>query len=195
MRLSTSLMAAALIASAIAAPVAAAGDDPTLPPMPSNIVVTEGYPYKIGHAYGTQQYSCLPTATGFAWLLYGPQAALFDDEADQIMTHFLSPNPIEGGTPRATWMHSRDTSAVWAMAVEISTDSQYVAPGAIPWLKLKVVGAQEGPNHGDKLVRTNFIQRINTAGGVAPSTGCGASSDVGKKALVPYTTDYVFYRE
>jgi hypothetical protein len=27
-----------------------------------------------------------------------------------------------------------------------------------------------------------------------PSTGCSESSDVGKKALVPYTADYFFYK-
>ncbi len=51
-----------------------------------------------------------------------------------------------------------------------------------------------GPTGGGKLARTTFIQRVNTAGGVAPA-GCAASTDVGKKALVPYTTDYIFYRE
>jgi hypothetical protein len=43
------------------------------------------------------------------------------------------------------------------------------------------------------MTRTTFIQRVNTAGGVAPVTGCRAAKDVGKRALVPYTTDYVFY--
>jgi hypothetical protein len=44
------------------------------------------------------------------------------------------------------------------------------------------------------LTATTFIQRVNTSGGVAPSTGCAASTDVGKQAFVPYTTDYYFYR-
>jgi hypothetical protein len=191
------IMAAALATVTSAATAAAANDDVTPPPMPSNLVVTEaeGRPFKIGHAYGTQQYVCLPSATAFAWILYGPQATLFDDETDQIMTHFLSPNPVESGTPRATWQHSRDTSSVWAMAVASSTDPAYVAPGAIAWLKLQVVGAQLGPEGGNKLARTTFIQRVNTAGGAAPATGCGAVGDVGKKALVPYTTDYIFYRD
>ena len=74
------------------------------------------------------------------------------------------------------------------------TDTQYVAPGAIPWLLLQVVGAQPGPTGGEKLTRTTYIQRLNTAGGVAPSTGCAGQADIGKKALVPYTTDYWFYK-
>ena len=52
---------------------------------------------------------------------------------------------------------------------------------------------QGGPGGGDMLVRTTFIQRVNTYGGLAPSTGCSAPADVGKKAFIPYTADYVFY--
>ena len=98
--------------------------------------------------------------------------------------------------PRATWQHSRDTSAVWAMATPATTSSDpaFVAQGAIPWLLLQVVGAQNGPTGGDTLTATTFIQRLNTSGGVAPSTGCTESTDGGKRALVPYTADYYFYR-
>jgi hypothetical protein len=59
---------------------------------------------------------------------------------------------------------------------------------------LQVVGAQDGPTGGDKLLETTFIQRLNTSGGVAPLTGCTHSTDVGKMALVPYTADYFFYK-
>jgi hypothetical protein len=59
---------------------------------------------------------------------------------------------------------------------------------------LEVVGAQDGPTGGDKLSDTTFLQRLNTAGGVAPSTGCTQSTDVGNKALVSYTADYFFYK-
>jgi hypothetical protein len=170
----------------------------TPPPVPPNLEVGPEYKaYLEGHAYGTQNYVCLPSATGVAWTLFGPQATLFNDDNGQIMTHFLSPNPVENGTPRATWQHSRDTSSVWALATPAttSTDPNYVAPGAIPWLLLRVVGTEEGPDGGDKLTETAFIHRVHTAGGIAPATGCAAATDVGKRAFVPYTTDYIFYRE
>lgn len=72
-----------------------------------------------------------------------------------------------------------------------------MAPGAIPWLLLnmKDTGTQEGPTGGRKLTRTTFIQRVNTVGGVAPSTGCAQSSDVGSRAFVPYKADYFFYED
>jgi hypothetical protein len=57
-----------------------------------------------------------------------------------------------------------------------------------------VVGAQDGPTDGHKLTATTFIQRLNTSQGVAPSTGCTLSANVGKKALVDYEADYFFYK-
>jgi hypothetical protein len=66
--------------------------------------------------------------------------------------------------------------------------------GAIPWLLLQVVGGQDGPTGGDTLTASTYIQRVHTAGGIAPATGCAESTDVGKKVLVPYEADYYFYR-
>ena len=56
-----------------------------------------------------------------------------------------------------------------------------------------MVGAQDGPTGGDTLTATKFIQRLNTSGGIAPSTGCTSSANVGNQAFVPYTADYFFY--
>jgi hypothetical protein len=183
-------------------------DPVTPPPVPTNIQVPAGNKVFLkGFAVGTQNYICLPCpnlitpaamcpASGFAWAFFGPQATLFDEDDKQVITHFLSPNPDESGTPpRATWQHSRDTSAVWGGQAISSSDPDFVAPGAIPWLRLEVVGEQSGPTDGDRLTRTTFIQRLNTSGGVAPLTGCVTVSDIGKKALVPYTTDYFFYED
>jgi Protein of unknown function (DUF3455) len=166
------------------------------PPVPANLEVEFGNtPFLVGHATGTQNYVCLLRAGGFAWTFFGPQATLFDDDGQQLITHFLSPNPDENGTMRATWQESQDSSAVWALAVANSTDPAYVLPGAIPWLLLRVVGAEAGPTGGASLSATTFLQRVNTSGGIAPAAnGCAHAADIGKKALVAYTADYVFYR-
>ena len=122
----------------------------------------------------------------------------------KIITHFFSPNPFESnadptvaaadGMVRATWQHSRDTSTVWGEVKpgNSSSDPAFVAPGAIAWLLVTVVGAEDGPTGSGKLTGTTFIQRLNTSGGVAPSIGCASSSDLGNKAFVPYTADYFF---
>lgn len=165
------------------------------PSVPDNLEVTAGNKlFLVGHAVGTQQYICLPSGSSVAWTLFGPQATLFKDETKQIITHFLSPNPDEEGTPRATWQHSNDTSAVWAMAIASSSDPYFVEAGAIPWLLLEVVGDQQGPTGGARLTRTAFIQRLNTSGGIAPITGCSVKTDVGMRALVGYEADYFFYK-
>jgi hypothetical protein len=180
----------ALIVTLAIAPNAAA-QVVTPPTVPDNLVVTEGTPYLMARAEGTQNYVCLPTSSGYTWTFFGPQATLFGVGDQQVTTHFLSPNPAESGTPRATWQHSGDTSTVWAAAIANSTDSSFVAPGAIPWLLLRVVGSEGA---GGTLTATTYIQRVNTAGGIAPVTGCKSAKDTGKKSLVTYTTDYVFYR-
>jgi hypothetical protein len=183
------------VAFTVSLPHLAHADRVIRPPVPSNIEVPAGNKaFLEGHAVGTQAYICLPSASGFAWTFFGPQATLFNKNDKQVTTHFLSRNPFESDTPRATWQHSRDTSAVWGAAIASSSDPNFVAPGAIPWLLLHVVGTQDGPTGGDKLTASTFIQRLNTSGGVAPSTGCSLSTDVGKTALVPYTADYFFYK-
>ena len=181
-------------ALAIAAPIAAMAGTITPPAVPDNLAVPEeSKAFAIGHAVGTQNYVCLPSGAAAKWVLFGPQATVFDDDGQQVLTHFLSPNPAESGTPRATWQHSSTTSAVWAVKEEESDDPQFVAPGAIKWFRLRVVGAQLGSS-ADRLPKTTFIHRVNTSGGVAPASECAAPADVGKTKLVPYTADYVFYR-
>jgi hypothetical protein len=175
----------------VALPQPAHADHVAPPHVPSNIEVPAGNTaFLQGHAVGTQNYICLPSG----WTFFGPQATLFDDLGEQVTTHFLSPNPDENGTARATWQHSQDTSTVWAVAIASYSNPGFVARGDIPLLLLQVVGAQDGPTGGQTLTQTTFIQRLNTSGGVAPSTGCATQADVGKRAFVPYTADYFFYR-
>jgi Protein of unknown function (DUF3455) len=157
---------------------------PPVPPVPDGLQVPAGnQAFREGDAIGTQDYICLPSG----WTFFGPQATLFNERDKQIITHFLSPNPFEtGAPPRVTWQDSEDTSKVWGTAIASVT----VDPGAIPWLLVQVVGAQDGPTGGDELSETTYIQRLNTAGGVAPTTPC----TVGMMALVPYSAEYFFYK-
>ena len=166
----------------------------TPPSVPADIQVPPGNQAAfVGHAVGTQNYVCLPADDAFKFVLFTPQATLVGDDDLQLTTHYFSPNPAEGGTIRATWQDSRDSSTVLARATNSSSDPNFVAPGAIAWVLLQRVGSQAGPNGGDALTGTTFVQRLSTTGGVAPSTGCETSTDVGHQAFVPYTADYFFY--
>lgn len=169
----------------------------TLPSVPAELEVPPQHRLvRVDHAVGTQNYVCMPAASGpgFEWVFFGPQATLFSEHGRQTMTHFLSGNPDEGGTPRPTWQESRDTSAIWAAPIASSADPAYVEADAIPWLLLRVTGAERGPKGGARIARTHIMQRLHTRGGKAPATGCSDAADLRKKALVPYEADYYFYR-
>jgi len=80
------------------------------------------------------------------------------------------------------------------MTADSTSDPQFVKAGAIPWVLLQFAGSQDGPTGGGRLTPTTFVQRVNTDGGSAPSSGCSQAGEVGKKAFVPYTADYFFYK-
>src|SRR5262245_50283903 len=101
------LIAACMISGVIVP--AAFADGIAVPPVPPQIQVPSGnVVYLKGSAVGTQNYVCLPSTSapsGYAWTFLGPQATLFfvfqwlnGEVRQQIMTHFLSPNPDESGT-------------------------------------------------------------------------------------------------
>ena len=186
-----SLFASGVLALALALPVAVSaqnGGRIELPEVPYSLAVPEGnVAFLQTRAYGTQQYICLPAG----WKQFAPQATLYPLNAPmQVATHFLSTNPE--GVARPTWQDAHDGSRVWGKVYgQPLTDSSYVAPGAIPWLLLEAAGTAEGPIGGEVLAKTTFIHRVNTEGGVAPAAAC----TVGAIALVPYSTDYYFYRQ
>jgi len=59
---------------------------------------------------------------------------------------------------------------------------------SIPWLLL---GAKSNAGVG-LFGKTTYIQRLSTTGGLAPTTGCDAST-VGSEAKMTYTALYVFF--
>ncbi len=165
--------------------------------------------FLLGHGVGTQGYVCLPSGIGASWTVNAarPEATLFTNlfgQAQQIITHFLSPNtnpnefapkPLPFGN--VTWQSSFDSSKVWAQTQHfVTAGSEPSCPntGSIACVLLQVIGEEQGPAGGKLLTKTTFIQRLNTNGGSAPATGCAVAGDVGKQALVPYSADYFFFR-
>jgi hypothetical protein len=170
----------------------------TPPAVPPDIELSTDYkPILVAHAIGTQNYICAPAATrrGFEWMFIGPQATGFGALLQQLLTHFPSKNPYQDDAIHATWQHSRDSSAVWAIKVAGSMDPTYVAPGAIEWLLLRVTGAQAGPTGGTKLATAVYIQRVNTIGGAKPPTSDCTAKTLLERRLVDYEADYYFYKE
>lgn len=131
-------------------------------------------------AKGVQVYVCQEKRagdqgeTGFAWDLAGPDAALFGEDNLPLGRHAKGPS----------WILN-DGSSVTAEPI---AKAPAPGPGAIPWLLLKVT-AHEGKGRLDGVT---FIRRVETSGGIAPGSGCGASRR-GETARIPYTAVYQFY--
>jgi hypothetical protein len=200
------LFAPALVLAFAFSTVSRAAAQVTPPSVPDTIAVPAGNSaYLVGHASGSQGYTCLPTITGgTAWSPTArPKATLFTDlfgQQFQIITHFqsINENPKPGVTVplsgNATWQSSLDSSRVWMVkdkgidpSPEITNCSN---AGSIQCLLLESVGSKKGPTGGNLLSKATFIQRLNTSGGAVPSTACA----VGQTQLVPYRADYFFFR-
>lgn len=121
-------------------------------------------------------WSVNPTNAALAsWVFKAPHAVLFasheDERGDVVGIHFAGP----------TWQ-GNDGSKV----VGVRMNSVAVNSDAIPWLLLRAASTS-----GDgKFTNTTYIQRLNTLGGLAPTT---PGSTLGEEALVPYIADYYFY--
>jgi len=171
------------------------------PPVPGTLVPLDGsQAFLVAHAFGSQDYVCVASGSGVAFVLTTPEAVLFDNPvgnpSHRIINHFFSPNPVEGGTIRATWQSTRNSSAFWGQLVKAENAASapdFVAKDAVAWLLLSRAGVLGASANGDDLSVATFVQRVNTVGGLAPSTGCSSPKDLGTTAFVPYEADYVFF--
>ena len=94
---SSSFIAAAI---ALAAPFAAMATHIDPPKVPDTLAVPAGSKaFLIGHAVGTQNYICLPDGAGAKWVLFGPQATVFDDAAAHVVDF---DNPLTAGVSSNT---------------------------------------------------------------------------------------------
>jgi hypothetical protein len=127
-------------------------------------------------AKGVQIYECRAQKDGTAheWTFVAPEAELFDAHGKTIGTHGAGPH----------WQSS-DGSRIVA---KVRQRADAPLPGAIPWLLL----AAESTGPQGAFSRVSSIQRVNTAGGLAPAAGCSAET-VGRAARVGYTADYYFF--
>jgi len=149
------------------------------PSVPTKIQVPAGnVAFLLGHATGTQNYTCQLSSSGYAWTLVGPAATLVDDKGKQLMTHYTGP----------TWKANDGSTVVGARV-----DGVTMSPSAVPWLLLRAMSPSQGSDGGDRLTHTTYIQRVNTTGGLPPASVCDAAT-VGAASNVAYTADYYFYK-
>lgn len=136
----------------------------------TNLAVPEGSQL-VFHAYakGVQIYHW----SGQAWAFDGPSATLFADAGytGVVGTHSFGP----------VWESVSGSKVAGAVLQKCVVD-----PNSVAWLLLAATPI-EGAGVFQKVA---FIQRINTAGGNAPSY----SGSLGEEARIPYTTEYLFYK-
>jgi uncharacterized protein DUF3455 len=172
-----------ILTQAAATPAAAkapAAPRPPLLPCPAQVPAAIDPPPQVTLALalaasGTQNYVCSPGKDGAAasWTLDGPHA-LLNVGKDVVGIHFAGPSwqALDGSLVKGTKVAAADAPK----------------PGNVPWLLLSGM-----PSGAGTFGAITYIQRLETSGGVAPKDGCDAAH-IGVKALIPYKTNYYFYR-
>ena len=107
------------------------------------------------------------------WAFVGPVATLYSGDKKAVGKYYAGP----------TW-EANDGSKVTGKQVAVSPSSA----GNIP---MQLVKAEPAMGAG-AMQGVTYIQRLNTKGGVAPAMACDAPAK-GKKQVVAYEADYVFY--
>ncbi len=128
-------------------------------------------------ARGVQIYECRPAPNGagrFEWAFKAPEANLFDADDRQVGRHYVGP----------TWELAEGGKVVG----RVKAKAEAPDGRGIPWLLLEATETN-GPGI---MGQVRSIQRLNTVGGQAPTTGADASTQ-GQEIRVAYTATYRFY--
>ena len=155
---------------AVASARACPSDLPAVLDVPADATLVAMLP-----ARGVQIYTCTAAVAGTppVWTLKAPHAVL-GKPGDLEAIHFAGPS----------WQ-ATDGSLIVGSKVAAAPSPDLTA---IPWLLLKAT-SNSGPG---LFADVTYVQRLNTEGGVAPTTGCDdAHPDA--QVLVPYRADYFFY--
>ncbi len=119
-----------------------------------------------------QIYTCKATGGAFAWSGPDPDAIVSNPLHTVTIHHYKGP----------TW------EATDGSIVRGSNAKHFLAPRekSVDWLELAASGGTQ------KFSSVDFIHRIDTSGGVAPSQPCDAAHDL-EQVRVPYSATYLFY--
>lgn len=172
------MRALSIICILFAPALASAGEPPatpTTPATPPALAVPAGEHLVLtARARGAQIYTCAPDpkdATQLVWTLKAPEAQLVDEHNRPLGKHYAGP----------TW-EANDGSKIVGEVV-----ARAAQPGTIPWLLLRAKAQGNGV-----LAGVTSIQRLDTAGGAAPASGCDAAHR-GAELRVPYSASYHFF--
>lgn len=150
------------------------------PNVPDNLKPPSGQTLVLKtNARGVQIYQCAVNPSNsnqFEWRLKAPQADLLDDKGQKIGQHFAGP----------TWKATDGSSVVG----QVKSRADAPNKTSIPWLLL-TAKAHQGTGVFSTVAS---IQRVDTQGGNAPTTGCNATK-LNAETKVDYQATYYFYGE
>jgi hypothetical protein len=126
------------------------------------------------HAIGDQVYSCVFQNSAYSWQAQAPDAKLLDGAGHVVGNHYSGP----------VWEYKKGSRVVGRVISKFNVD----LGSSIPWLLVEVV-EHRGVGVFSNI---NFINRVNTQGGLAPSSSCNANH-LGSEKRVNYSADYIFY--
>ena len=143
--------------------------------VPETIRVPVGQIAKLTvHAIGDQIYQCVLQDNTYAWQTQAPDAKLFDMKGQVVGHHYSGP----------VWEYKEGSRIVGRVISKLDVD----LGSSIPWLLVEVIA-----HHGAGIFSDiNFINRVNTRGGLSPSSSCNANH-LGSEKRINYTADYIFY--
>lgn len=169
-------------------------------------------------APAAQVYECRDSGGLFAWSFLRPEAGLRPITPESvpgletlIFDHFRYPGGIDYGAPTGT----PPVGPAWRVSAPalnqgVPTSGQTLFIGAaeaavpngaanVPLLRLSNAARIDTGLPSDVFSRTTadggqrgYVLRLNTMGGIAPTSGCAGAADVGRQERVPYSADYYF---
>jgi hypothetical protein len=127
------------------------------------------------HAKGDQIYQCSLNGSVYSWQLQAPDARLFDAQGHIVGNHYSGP----------IWEYKDGSRVVGRVLNKID-----IAPEtSISWLLVEIVSHKDNGLFSG----VNFINRVNTHGGLPPVVSGCDSNHLGTEKRVAYTADYIFY--
>ena len=151
-------------------------------PIPDLIKVPAGNKLALQtYASGVQIYEVKRSTVDtniYSWVGIAPLADVYakPDFTNQLALHYAGPSW------EFTKGQFKGEKVVATKVKDVSPD-----PTSIAWLLLKAIDSLSSPDN-----KVTYIQRVCTAGGLAPKTPANAGN-VGTRDSIPYTTAYFFY--
>lgn len=144
--------------------------------IPAQIRVPPGNtPVLSTHATGDQIYQCALNNGNYSWVLQAPDAKLLDANGQVVGNHYSGP----------IWEYKEGSRIQGQILNKLDVDPE----SSISWLLVKVIAHKGKGLFSD----VNYINRINTQGGLPPLSPCDANH-LGSEKRVAYSADYVFYK-